>query len=55
MPNAAELRALTGRTDLDEAARVVLGLGCRVALKDGADGGVLWEAPTSYVASLRRA
>jgi sugar/nucleoside kinase (ribokinase family) len=45
MPNAAELRALTGRTDLDEAARVALDLGCRVALKDGAAGGVLWDAP----------
>jgi ribokinase len=45
MPNAHELRALTGRPDLDEAARVALGLGCRVALKDGADGGTLWDAP----------
>jgi sugar/nucleoside kinase (ribokinase family) len=45
MPNAAELLALTGATGLDEAARVALGLGCRVALKNGADGGVLWESP----------
>jgi sugar/nucleoside kinase (ribokinase family) len=45
MPNAAELRALAGRADLDEAARVVLGLGCRIALKDGADGGAYWESP----------
>jgi ribokinase len=45
MPNAQELRALTGRPDLDEAARVALGLGCRVALKAGADGGTLWDAP----------
>jgi ribokinase len=45
MPNAAELRALTRRSDLSEAARSVLGLGCRVALKDGAAGGALWEAP----------
>jgi sugar/nucleoside kinase (ribokinase family) len=43
MPNATELRALTGRPDLDEAARDVLELGCRVALKVGADGGALWE------------
>jgi len=43
LPNAAELRALTGRTDLDSAARAVLDLGCRVALKNGAAGGVLWE------------
>ena len=45
MPNAAELQALTGRPDLDEAARVVLELGCRVALKDGGEGGALWETP----------
>jgi sugar/nucleoside kinase (ribokinase family) len=45
MPNATELRALADRPDLDEAARVVLDLGCRVALKDGAEGGALWEAP----------
>lgn len=47
MPNATELRGLTGRDDLDEAARAVLDLGCRVALKNGADGGVLWEADDS--------
>jgi sugar/nucleoside kinase (ribokinase family) len=47
MPNATELRALAGREDLDEAARVVLGLGCRVALKNGAEGGVLWESDDS--------
>jgi ribokinase len=45
LPNTAELLALTGRTDRDEAARVVLGHGCQVALKDGADGGVLWQSP----------
>jgi ribokinase len=45
LPNVAELLALTGRTDRDEAARVALGHGCQVALKDGADGGVLWQAP----------
>jgi ribokinase len=45
LPNATELRAITGRSDLDEAARVVLDRGCRVALKHGAEGGVLWEAP----------
>ena len=45
MPNATELRALAGRSDLADAARVVLDLGCRVALKDGAHGGALWEAP----------
>ena len=45
LPNAPELLALTGRSDRDEAARVVLDRGCQVALKDGADGGVLWQAP----------
>jgi ribokinase len=45
LPNTAELLALTGHVDRDEAARVVLGHGCQVALKDGADGGVLWRAP----------
>lgn len=43
LPNAAELRALTGCEDLGAAAREVTGRGCRVALKDGARGGVLWE------------
>jgi ribokinase len=45
LPNAAELLALTGRLDLDLAARDMLGLGCRVALKNGPSGGVLWESP----------
>ena len=45
LPNATELRALAGRPDLDAAARVVLDLGCRVALKGGAEGGTLWESP----------
>lgn len=44
LPNAAELRALTGHDDLDTAARDVLALGCRVALKDGATGGALWQS-----------
>jgi sugar/nucleoside kinase (ribokinase family) len=45
MPNATELCALTGRAGIDEAARAALALGCRVALKNGAQGGVLWETP----------
>ena len=45
MPNATELRALAGRSELADAARVVLDKSCRVALKDGAHGGALWEAP----------
>jgi ribokinase len=44
LPNAAELLALTGRADLDDAARAVVGIGCAVAVKNGADGGVLWTA-----------
>ncbi|TGD86694.1 carbohydrate kinase family protein [Mycolicibacterium sp. CH28] len=43
LPNAAELLALTGRADLDEAARQITATGCRVALKNGAAGGTLWE------------
>lgn len=43
LPNAAELLALTGRSDREEAARDVLDHDCAVALKDGASGGVLWE------------
>jgi sugar/nucleoside kinase (ribokinase family) len=45
LPNAAELLAIAARADRDEAARVVLGHGCQVSLKDGAEGGVLWQAP----------
>lgn len=45
MPNATELRGLARESDLDAAARAVLALGCRVALKGGSEGGVLWEAP----------
>jgi ribokinase len=44
LPNAEELLALTGRSDLDDAARSVVGLGCAVALKNGASGGILWTA-----------
>ena len=44
MPNATELLALTGESELPDAARIVLDRGCRVALKDGAAGGVLWES-----------
>jgi ribokinase len=44
LPNAAELLALTGRADLDDAARAVIGMGCAVAVKNGAEGGVLWTA-----------
>jgi ribokinase len=42
LPNATELLALTGRPDLADAARSVVGLGCAVALKDGAGGAILW-------------
>ena len=43
LPNSAELLALTGCPDLDSAARRVVGMGCAVALKNGAGGGMLWE------------
>jgi ribokinase len=42
LPNAVELLAITGMPDLDDAARSVVKLGCSVALKNGADGGILW-------------
>jgi ribokinase len=45
-PNAPELLAMTQAADVDSAAARIVGLGCRVALKDGARGGVLWEGPT---------
>jgi ribokinase len=45
LPNAAELLAITGRGTVDDAASEVLRAGCTVALKDGAAGGALWEAP----------
>lgn len=45
-PNTAELLAMTQAADVDSAADRIVGLGCRVALKDGASGGVLWEGPT---------
>ena len=42
LPNVIELLALTGGLDLDDAARRVVSLGCAVALKNGASGGILW-------------
>ena len=42
-PNTAELLALTGCSDVDAAAAQVVGHGARVALKSGADGGILWD------------
>jgi ribokinase len=46
-PNAAELLAITKCPDIDSAVARVTALGCRVALKDGASGGRLWEGPTA--------
>lgn len=43
LPNAAELLALTGSTDLATAAGRVVETGCHVALKNGAEGGILWD------------
>jgi ribokinase len=48
-PNAAELLAMTGSADVETAAQRVLELGARVALKDGAKGGKLWERGRSVV------
>ncbi|MFI5099901.1 MAG: carbohydrate kinase family protein [Actinomycetes bacterium] len=47
LPNAVELAALTGEQDVDTAASSVTAVGCAVALKDGAEGGVLWTADGS--------
>lgn len=44
LPNSVELLAITGAAQLDDAAREVVELGCAVALKNGADGGILWTA-----------
>jgi sugar/nucleoside kinase (ribokinase family) len=46
-PNAAELLAMTDCQDIDTAAARVTELGCRVALKDGASGGTLWDGPAT--------
>ncbi|CAN5700829.1 sugar kinase [soil metagenome] len=50
-PNTAELIAMTGCADVDGAAERVLELGCRVALKDGASGGRLWEPGRAVIAA----
>jgi ribokinase len=42
-PNTPELLALTGEADVDAAAAYVVSAGCRVALKNGADGGIFWD------------
>jgi ribokinase len=42
LPNAAELRAITGRDDLDEAAAGLVGHGTTVVMKDGARGARAW-------------
>jgi sugar/nucleoside kinase (ribokinase family) len=43
LPNAAELRAITGIDDLDSAAAELTRGGAVVALKNGAEGGVAWS------------
>ena len=47
LPNAVELAALTGEPDVDVAAARITAVGCAVALKSGADGGVLWTTDGS--------
>jgi ribokinase len=44
LPNTAELRALTGHADLDEAAAAVRAAGPLLAVKAGADGAHGWDA-----------
>jgi ribokinase len=43
LPNTAELAAITGVDDHDEAARRFTRDGVTVALKNGADGGIAWS------------
>lgn len=42
LPNAAELRAITAIDDLEQAGRTLASAGTTVALKNGADGGIVW-------------
>jgi ribokinase len=42
LPNAAELRAITGRTDVEAAAAGVVAGGTTVVMKDGARGARAW-------------
>jgi sugar/nucleoside kinase (ribokinase family) len=49
LPNTAELLALTGCPTVDAAALDALRNGCRIALKDGASGGVLWQDADTVV------
>jgi len=42
LPNAAELRAVTGREDVEEAAATIVACGTTVVMKDGARGGRAW-------------
>nr|BFE70888.1 hypothetical protein GCM10020092_041890 [Actinoplanes digitatis] len=42
LPNANELRAVTGRDDLDEAAALLVATGTTVVMKDGAAGARAW-------------
>jgi sugar/nucleoside kinase (ribokinase family) len=42
LPNAAELRAVTGLADVEAAGHAIAAAGTAVALKNGADGGILW-------------
>jgi ribokinase len=48
LPNATELRALTGHDDLDRAAAAVRALGPVLAVKAGADGALGWDAAGAY-------
>ena len=42
LPNTAELLAVTGLDDVEQAGQVVARTGTTVALKNGSDGGVVW-------------
>jgi sugar/nucleoside kinase (ribokinase family) len=51
LPNEAELRALTGQPDLDEAARALLPVVPVLAVKRGADGAVGWDRQAGRVSA----
>ncbi|MFI5952337.1 carbohydrate kinase family protein [Cryptosporangium sp. NPDC051539] len=50
LPNAAELLAVTGLTDVTEAAAALVAGGTTVVLKDGARGGRVWAPSGEFAA-----
>ncbi len=54
LPNAAELRAITGRDDVEAAAAAVVAGGTAVVMKDGTRGGRAWWPGGGSAAPGRR-